>query len=415
MATFKALIRKSERRSDGTWNVKIRVTHNREYKLISTPFYVDQSQITKGYNIKDAAILSKVEQKIAEYRDTVVGIGFVIDNMGVAELINALEKKQEKIDFIQYMFDYAENLRKFKRANTANLYFTAAASLYRFNKEKPLYCHEITAKYMYDYFMSIQHLKNNSIRSYIICIRTMYKAAQLQYNNDDAGIINVKHGVFKMITLPQQNESDKGTLNIQQMQAIIDVPYNGRWYCDFIKDMFVLSFMCFGVNASDLFFAKKSQYKDGIFTFRRQKVSRVGRESEMKIKVPDAGRIILDKYSGDSEYLIDFCGHKRGIYVCRYIHATFQNAGIEKEGDYLSKAGHTAGEYVFYANRHTMATIAINDCGIDYMTVHKMLNHATPQSLRTTDVYIQKDYTPLWEANEKLMSMFDWSFYLKSQ
>lgn len=32
MATFKALIRKGEKRADGTWNVKIRVTHNREYK-----------------------------------------------------------------------------------------------------------------------------------------------------------------------------------------------------------------------------------------------------------------------------------------------------------------------------------------------------------------------------------------------
>lgn len=415
MATFKALIRKSEKRSDGTWNVKIRVTHNREYKLISTPFYVDQSQITKGYNIKDVAVLSKLEQKIAEYRDAITGIGFQADNMSVSEIVNALDKKHEKIDFTQFMFDYVENLRKFKRANTANLYLTAACSLYKYNKERPLYCHDITAKYMYDYFMSIQHLKSNSIRSYIICIRTMYKAAQLQHNDDDAGIINVKHGVFKLITLPQQNESEKGTLNSKQIQAIIDVPYTGKWYYDFVKDMFLLSFMCFGMNVQDLFFAKKSQYKDGILSYRRQKVARVKKEADMKIKVPEPAKIILEKYSGDKEYLIDFSGHKRTIHICRYIHATFQSAGIEKEGGYLSKVGHVAGEYVFYGNRHAMATIALNECGIDYMTVHRMLNHATPQSFRTTDVYIQKDYTQLWEANDKLLGLFDWSFYLNQR
>lgn len=412
MATFKALIRKNERRSDGTWNVKIRVTHNRKYRLISTPFYVDQYQITRGYNIKDASIISKVDQKTAEYRDRVVSLGFAVEQMSVDELVNALEKKQEQIDFIQFMYDYSENLRKTKRTNTANLYLTAAASLHRYNKEKPLYCHEISAKYMHDYFMSIQHLKNNTIRSYIICIRTMYNAAQLEYNNDEAGIVNVKHGVFKLIQLPQQNETDKGTLNSKQIQAIIDAPYTGSWYYDFTKDMFLLSFMCFGMNVQDLFFAKKSQYKDGILSYRRQKVSRVKKEADMKIKVPDAAKVILKKYSGDKEYLIDFSGHKRDIHVCRYIHATFQNAGIEKEGDYLSKIGHKAGEYVFYGNRHAMATIALNECGIDYMTVHRMLNHATPQSLRTTDVYIQKDYTQLWEANDKLMSLFDWGFYL---
>jgi hypothetical protein len=166
------------------------------------------------------------------------------------------------------------------------------------------------------------------------------------------------------------------------------------------------------MNVQDLFFAKKSQYQDGILSYRRQKVSRVKKEADMKIKVPDAARVIIEKYSGDKEYLIDFHGHKRSVHVCRYIHATFQNAGIEPEGDYLSKVGHKAGEYVFYGNRHAMATIALNECGIDYMTVHRMLNHATPQSFRTTDVYIQKDYTQLWKANEKLMSLFDWGFYL---
>lgn len=416
MPTFKAIIRKDDRKQDGTWNVKIRVTQNRESVFISTPFYVDQSQITRGYKIKDAAIISQTEKKIAEYRDMIVEIGFGVEDMNVRQIVNALEKKQDNIDFMQYMFSYADNLQKTKRTNTASIYKTAAMSLYRFNGERPLYSQQINAQFFHKYFLSIQSLKSNTIRAYMICIRTMYKAAQLQYNDDDSGVINFKHGVFKLVTLPQQNDSERETLTVEQMQALIDTPYTGKWFYDFTKDMFILSFMCFGINAKDLFFMTKDQYQDGMLIYRRQKVvNKLGKESEMKIKLSEPAKIILDKYSGDDKYLIDFGEHKRTIHVCRYIHGAFQNAGIEKEGDYLSKVGHKKGEYVFYTNRHTMATLARNECGIDYMTVHQMLNHATPNAFKTTDVYIQKNFSPLWEANEKLLGLFDWSFYLNQK
>mgnify|MGYP002521069351 FL=1 len=268
---------------------------------------------------------------------------------------------------------------------------------------------------MYKYFLSLQGLKENTIRSYIISIRKIYKSAQLQYNDDDANIIIAKHGVFKLIQLPQMSSRNDISLTRNQMQAVIDAPYTGTWIYDFAKDMFILSFVCFGINPTDLLFARKKQCKDGILTYHRQKIAdRMRKDSEMKIKLSDVAQIIIDKYSGNKEYLIDFQGHTRRIEVCRYIHATFQNAGIEDKNA-KGRVGHIRGEYVFYTARHTMATLARNDCGVEYMTVHQMLNHATPQNFKTTDVYIQKNFSPLWEANEKLLALFDWSFYLNQK
>ena len=63
-------------------------------------------------------------------------------------------------------------------------------------------------------------------------------------------------------------------------------------------------------------------------------------------------------------------------------------------------------------SRHTMASLERNEFGIDFMIVHEMLNHFAPNGFSTTDVYIKKDYKKLWEANEKLMGLFNWSFYL---
>lgn len=58
MATFKTVIVSQNQRSDGTYNVKIRVTHDRKVKYISTPFYVLSSEVTKKMNIKISRLLT---------------------------------------------------------------------------------------------------------------------------------------------------------------------------------------------------------------------------------------------------------------------------------------------------------------------------------------------------------------------
>ena len=245
----------------------------------------------------------------------------------------------------------------------------------------------------------------------------MYRRAQKELNNDDTGQIIVRHGVFDLIEVPREEAATELAFEtVEQMQAVIDSPYTGTWIFDFAKDMFVFSFVCFGVNLADIVRFRKDDYKDGVLTYRRKKVSRrLGHGAEMKIKVPEVGRIIIEKYNGDPEWLIDFRGHSRKVRVARCIHATFQIAGVEPKGDYLSRTGHYKGKYVFYTARHSMATYARNVCHIDKVTVHEMLNHATPQDMRTTDVYLRRDYSHLWEANEKLMGLFDWGFYLSQR
>lgn len=59
MATFKAEIQ--NKRADGTYNVKIRVTHNRQIKRLSTNIYVTSEDLTLTGKIKNQKILDKFE------------------------------------------------------------------------------------------------------------------------------------------------------------------------------------------------------------------------------------------------------------------------------------------------------------------------------------------------------------------
>ena len=55
----------------------------------------------------------------------------------------------------------------------------------------------------------------------------------------------------------------------------------------------------------------------------------------------------------------------------------------------------------FYQFRHSMATIARNELGIDKATVDEMLNHVG--SNRIADIYIKKDYKQINLANKKVV------------
>ena len=418
MATFKAVVIPAQRRQDGTYNVKIRVTHQRKSRYLSTPFYVTSEQLTRGFKIKDMRICDKLDERIAEFRHNADELGFLADGMDIDHLVELLQNRAESIDFIAFMENYCKRLEKEEgRGRSSETFMVAVRSLKRFNNNRPLYFSAITKTYMYRYWDSISHLKPNTKISYITAIKSMYRRAQKELNNDDTGQIIVRHGVFDLIEVPREEAATELAFEtVEQMQAVIDSPYTGTWIFDFAKDMFVFSFVCFGVNLADIVRFRKDDYKDGVLTYRRKKVSRrLGHGAEMKIKVPEVGRIIIEKYNGDPEWLIDFRGHSRKVRVARCIHATFQIAGVEPKGDYLSRTGHYKGKYVFYTARHSMATYARNVCHIDKVTVHEMLNHATPQDMRTTDVYLRRDYSHLWEANEKLMALFDWGFYEKQK
>lgn len=53
MATFKVCVFRNHLRKDGTYNVKLRITHNCQTRKISTPFYVEEENLSPDLQITD--------------------------------------------------------------------------------------------------------------------------------------------------------------------------------------------------------------------------------------------------------------------------------------------------------------------------------------------------------------------------
>lgn len=68
MATLSAEIFKHHKKADGTYNIKICVSHKRDRKYIDTEHYVTDKKLTKDLIIKDAFTNSCVNKTLDEYR-----------------------------------------------------------------------------------------------------------------------------------------------------------------------------------------------------------------------------------------------------------------------------------------------------------------------------------------------------------
>lgn len=196
----------------------------------------------------------------------------------------------------------------------------------------------------------------------------------------------------------------KATLSIDQVQQIIDLPYKqnarngGQPVFNLAKDLFILSFAMMGMNSADFYNAPTAENE--IITYQRTK-TRTRREdkAEMKVRIEPEIKSLFEKYSDPS-------GEKVFIFHKWYRSSENFNKSINKGLDEIGKIIEVPDLNYYYA-RHTMATLAANKAGIDIARVDEMLNHSD-STLKLARVYIERDYSVLWEANRKLLSLFKW-------
>lgn len=431
MATFKALIIPSKKREDGTYNVKIRLTHNRKVKYIKTPYYVSSTDIVKRkkngkeeVRIKNQAIIDKTDEIILEYKKMIVPLGMSVSNWDVNRLSAYLTDNPDTftLDFVKYGIDYGNRLIAQGKESTGKSYHIAMNSLKRFLCRDSLDISEITVGFLqsYERFLreepvykgkrkgesipTYKKKKGRALSLYLSKIKTLHDAAKKEFNDDERGIINIPYSPFVRYTIPSVGLTEHRVLTSEQIQSIIDFPYRkhikrGLSEVNTAKDLFILSFALMGINTADMY--DEETFIDGdILTYNRKK-TRTRRKDKalMKVRIEPEIKPLLQKYMKSGKLI--FNNHySTSVNMNKII-----NQGLKKIGKELGIESLT-----YYHARHTMASICANKLGVDIARVDEMLNHNDPR-MELARVYIEKDFTPLWEANRRLLDLFDWSFY----
>ena len=393
MATFKAMIKKGNKKADGTWNVVIRFTHKTKVRFIPTTLYITKKDITASFKIKNANILDRCNDIIKEYRNRLSELSLEFNDIDIDTIVSYIRQKKENkgVSFTEFAAKWIEE----STIKGIKNYKTALNALCSFVGRDNILCEEINVKTMKAFENALKD-RPRAQSLYPNCIKTMFNTAREYYNDEDNDIIRIKHSLDKYKPV-DQNIAEKRALDVETIRRIFALPYDNirvkgkSSRHDLALDCFRLSFCLMGMNSADLYFADRLE--DNVIIYDRMKTKDRRRDkAEIQVKITDYIKPLVEKYKG-KERVFNF--YERFTTMESFNRAI--NLGLKEIGREIG-----IERLQFYAARHSMATIAVNDVKISKYIVNDMLNH-TDQSLKITELYIKKDFSHINEANVKLL------------
>lgn len=412
MATFKAEVYQHQRKQDGTWNIKIRVTHNQRKKYLSTSWYVTKEDLTRNLKIKNQVYIDYTDELIKKYRKICDRRGEALKDMTVEQVVDLLEKGDDgkaenfDLDIVAFGRQHVTKLRATGHTGNANSYEVALNNLVKFVGRERVSVKEITSRFVKDWIEWIaaqpappKREKGTRAQSlYPSQLRAIHNLAKAEYNDEDAGVIRIPLSPFKNVTLPKVEESRKRAITVEQLLALWSledtvIVQNGQNRRNLARDVYIISFLLVGMNEADLY--ECNDCNNGRITYRRVKTRNRRRDkAEISIKVEPELLPYLEKYKDPTGSRV-FNFYR--MYSSVNTFTTALNKGLKTIGTELG-----IDDLEFYSARHTWATIAANDADVDKYTVHTALNHVD-EKMKVTDTYIKKSWKPIDKANRKVL------------
>lgn len=413
MATFKAEVYAHQKKADGTYNIKIRVTHNQKKKYLATTYFVTKDDLTRSLKLKNQYYIDECDKLIRKYRSICDGAGESLKSMDVGQVVDLLLSDKEErfdLDIVAYAREYIQELADTGHVGNSKSYQVAINSLVKFVGRDKISINEITVRFINDWINWINEqpptthrVKGARAQSlYISQLRAIHNRAKREFNDEDAGIIRIPFSPFNKVKIPMVPVARKRALTVDQIRAMAALEYRkilqpGTNRFNFSRDVFLLSFCLMGMNAVDLY--NCTDCNGARITYQRTKTkNRRADKAEISVRIEPEIRALVDKYRDPSgERVFKFYR----LYGSMDTFNASLNKGLKMVGSVLGIDG-----LEFYAARHSWATIALNDAGVDKYSVHAALNHVD-EGMRVTDIYIRKSWDQIDNANRSVLDLMD--------
>lgn len=356
---------------------------------------VNKDDLTKSYKIKNLSIIKRCNDILSIYYNRIMLLNLEENSYSIKDIINILKTKNDNIrlSFTEYFERWKDEHNNIKGIKN---YITAVNAFILFAKHDNILFDEITVNSMRLFENSLED-KARAKTLYPSSILKIFNDAREYYNDYDNNIIRIRHSLSKY-RVPQQNTALKRALSISQIRDIFSLPddnksvhgYSSRR--DLALDCAKLSFCLGGMNSVDLFTCSELN-NDSIRYYRQKTKDRRKDNAFMEIEIPGQIKYLVEKYKG-TDTVFNF--KERFSNYMQFNRAI--NLGLKEIGKELN-----IDNLEFYAFRHSLATIAVNDLDIDVYLVAKLLNHVEG-SIHITELYIKKDFDKINSANKAVVN-----------
>lgn len=311
--------------------------------------------------------------------------------------------------FLEYALSEAERMQQLNRLGIARNYTCAAHRLADYLQtigKRDVSFRQLDQQLTHDFedWLKKEHVSRNTSSAYLRCLHTIFMRAVAHGMATGDPFVGTYRGVAKttkravapddirrMARLDIETAltrsyqaSGKKTSGIHFRQKVTKLT--------FARDIFLFCFCARGMTFVDVAYLRKSDIRDGIITYRRQKTGQ-----RLMVKIEACMQAILDRYPSDGSHqfpILNDDADPKQAYK-RYIAAM----------SYYNKALHELGQLLglkltSYVSRHSWATIAHQN-DIPLSVISQAMGH---DSEHTTEIYLKSlSSTRIDQANHHLL------------
>ena len=383
MITYKAIVIPNNRRGDGTYPVKIRVTYKRVSRRLPTTLVCSPKDLTRSLKIKNEDIISKANELILKMRNALKDVSpFDLEDKDVDWVVRKIKDTLSGDNFKLDFFEWSKKYLKQKSESTRKAYERALNALERFLGKRELDVNDISKMLLLDFMEFVdaepkmhfnrktkewerterEKVAKASSSIHIMKLQHIFNAAKYRYNDEDADNIRIPKSPFDNIkkVFPSGDNAQEG-LPREVIQMMISAKTDNP-QIRVALDAFIVSFATMGANLADMYAAPVQGDK---WMYKRIKTTKRRSDgAEMKVTIFPELQPYIDRLQDgfDGQWWLPEL-HRVGSkkHTCN-----------EKINDNLRKWQQENGveDFTFYAARHSWATFArqkfdlalVNDC-----------------------------------------------------
>lgn len=371
-------------KKDGTYPVKLRVTHQRKQKYYSTKFSLskDDYEKTRGAkprgDFKDIALeLNAIERKA---KDLINALPlFTWERFDKQFIANSASRH-----VISGAFEgYSTYLREEGRISTAVTYECANRSLEEFMPQLKFTDVSKELLMKYEKWMLAKGNSVTTVGIYLRSLRTLFNNAIAE------GTLTNEYYPFgkKKYEIPTANNVKKA-LTLNDIAKI----FNHNSQVDsteaVCKDYWMFMYLCFGINVKDMCLLKYKNIHNGVIEFERAKTARTKRKVEaVRVPLTNELQAIIERRGNpaisENAYIFPVLQHNLTPERVRQLIQQLTQL-INSHMTRIAKAAGISKQVNTYAARHSFATILLRG-GKSVEFISQALGHS---SIKTTQNYL---------------------------
>lgn len=379
---------KRKARKDGSYSVVMILSHFRKTTSISLGFsihekYWDSKKQQAKKTYKGTTSVTRFNNHIIHQKAQAMDVIASLDKDGTLEYMSLKEVKEriKGIDsksissFFAYGQKLIDEMRASQKYGNARTYDLVLKVLKSHVKGKDLSFKQINHAFLKKW--EISHLgRGNTVNSLSVYMRTVRAIYNKAIN---VGLVEKQAYPFAKYKI-KSAPTEKRAISVESLKKIVHLKLEPEHELFHVRNLFVASYLLYGMNYIDMAFLSKSNIIEGRIRYRRKKTAKL-----YDIKITEQLQEILNYYIEDitSDGFV-FPIIKRSNLGDQYKDVEWSRKRFNRDLKKLAELCGIEEKLTSYVARHSFATQAmLND--IPLQAISAMMGHTR---LSTTQVYL---------------------------